>query len=152
MKNAYTTFLLMLLTSGAAMYTTMYFNSYVWEHVYFSWTRLYMTCLGVAAMALVMFFYMRKMYKNREKNMAIVIVSVLVMVLATYLVRQQKPIGDVRWMQAMIPHHSIAILTSTRAQLEDEEVRKLATEIIEAQKREIEEMKAHLKRLENEAE
>jgi len=41
----------------------------------------------------------------------------------------------------MIPHHSIAILTSERARIKDPRVRKLADGIIEAQRREIEEMK-----------
>ena len=44
-------------------------------------------------------------------------------------------------MKAMIPHHSIAIMTSERAQITDQRVRKLADEIIEAQRREISEMK-----------
>ncbi len=44
-------------------------------------------------------------------------------------------------MKAMIPHHSIAILTSERARISDPRVRKLADGIIEAQRREIDEMK-----------
>jgi uncharacterized protein (DUF305 family) len=43
-------------------------------------------------------------------------------------------------MSAMIPHHSIAILTSERANINDVRVRELADEIIEAQRREIKEM------------
>src|SRR5690606_13396815 len=45
------------------------------------------------------------------------------------------------YMRAMIPHHSIAIMTSERAQIRDPRVRKLADEIIEAQRREIAEMR-----------
>jgi uncharacterized protein (DUF305 family) len=41
----------------------------------------------------------------------------------------------------MIPHHSIAILTSERAEISDPRVRELADEIIESQRREIDEMK-----------
>ncbi len=59
-----------------------------------------------------------------------------------YLVRSQDTVGDVAWMKAMIPHHSIAIMTSTRANISDPRVRDLADEIIEAQKREIAEMEA----------
>ena len=44
-------------------------------------------------------------------------------------------------MQAMIPHHSIAIMTSERAHLKDPRVRQLAKDIIVAQRREIAEMK-----------
>lgn len=92
---------------------------------------------------------MRKMYKDKLKNTAILVGSVLLMVVSTFLVRQQIPIGDVKWMRAMIPHHSIAILTSNKADLKDPEVKKLAEEIIKAQEREIAEMKKMIKRLEN---
>ncbi len=84
------------------------------------------------------------------ENAAIVLGSLLLMVTSTFLVRQQLPIEDVRWMRAMIPHHSIAIVTSTQADLSDPEVKQLAQEIIEAQEREIEQMKSMIKRLEAE--
>jgi uncharacterized protein (DUF305 family) len=60
--------------------------------------------------------------------------------LGFWLVRSQATVGDVAWMKAMIPHHSIAILTSERANIADPRVRKLADDIIEAQRREIGEM------------
>lgn len=44
-------------------------------------------------------------------------------------------------MKGMIPHHSIAILTSERSDIDDVRVRKLADEIIKAQRIEIAEMK-----------
>ena len=44
-------------------------------------------------------------------------------------------------MKAMIPHHSIAIMTSERAHNSDPRTRQLAKEIIEAQRREIAEMR-----------
>ena len=150
-KSNYTKFVLMLAGSFVAMYITMYLNTYSIDHVYFSLTRFYMTCMGIAAMALIMFFTMRKMYQNKKKNIAIVLGSIVLFVSALSLVRAQSPIiGDVLWMKAMIPHHSIAILTSERADIKDPEVRKLADDIIEAQKREIEEMKSMINRLHNE--
>ncbi|MDC6355131.1 MULTISPECIES: DUF305 domain-containing protein [unclassified Robiginitalea] len=148
-RSNYTTFVLMLLCSAISMYVTMYFNTYEFSHVFFSWTRLYMTLIGIGGMAIIMFLFMRHMYKNKQKNIAVILVSVLLMVVSTYLVRQQIPIGDVKWMRAMIPHHSIAILTSNRADLKDPEVKKLAEEIIKAQEREIAEMKRMIARLEN---
>lgn len=150
-NNNYTKFVLMLAGSFVAMYITMYLNSYQLDHVYFSLTRFYMTCLGISAMALIMFFAMRKMYQNKKKNRAIVLGSILLFVSALGLVRTQKPIiGDVLWMKAMIPHHSIAILTSERADIKDPEVKKLADDIIEAQRKEIAEMKLMIKRLQSE--
>lgn len=63
-------------------------------------------------------------------------------------VRSQATVNQVSWMKAMIPHHSIAILTSTRADIKDPRVRELADGIIETQKREIKEMKAFIEELE----
>ena len=147
--NPYTKFVLMLAASFVAMYITMYLNTYEMDHVYFSLTRFYMTCLGISAMALIMFFFMKKMYKNRKKNTAILLGSMLLFGSALFLVRAQKPIGDVLWMKAMIPHHSIAILTSERADIKDPEVKELAKGIIETQRKEIGQMQEMISRLEN---
>ncbi len=149
-QSNYTRFYLMLGASFVAMYITMYLNTYEIDHVYFSLTRFYMTCLGIAAMAVIMLSLMLKMYKDKKKNIAIYLGSLVLFIGALVLVRAQKPIiGDVLWMKAMIPHHSIAILTSERADIKDPEVKKLANDIIMAQKKEIEEMKAMIERLEN---
>lgn len=100
-------------------------------------------------MAVIMWFFMRKMYRNKKKNIAILLGSFILFVGALGLVRTQAPIiGDVLYMKAMIPHHSIAILTSKRADIKDPEVRKLADGIIKAQVKEIAEMKKYIKRLE----
>jgi uncharacterized protein (DUF305 family) len=106
--------------------------------------------MGIAAMAVIMWAFMRNMYQDKKKNMVILIGSALLFLGALGLVRAQSPIvGDVLWMKAMIPHHSIAILTSERADIKDPEVKKLANDIIKAQKKEIEEMKAMIKRLQD---
>lgn len=148
-NNVYTKFILMLAASFIAMYITMYLNTYEIDHVYFSLTRFYMTCLGISCMAVIMWFFMRKMYQNKKKNIAILLGSLILFVSALGLVRAQSPIvKDVLWMKAMIPHHSIAILTSERADIKDPEVQKLADAIIKAQEKEIAEMKEMIKRLE----
>ncbi|WP_031428479.1 DUF305 domain-containing protein [Flavimarina sp. Hel_I_48] len=148
-KSNYGKFIVMLVLSFIAMYITMYLNTYEWNHVYFSLTRFYMACLGISAMAVIMLSLMLQMYKNRKKNIAIYLGSLVLFIGALSLVRTQKPIGDVLYMKAMIPHHSIAILTSKRAAIKDPKVRKLADEIIKAQEKEIAEMKAYIERLEN---
>tara|TARA_R100000935_G_C2832145_1_gene165750 strand:- start:198 stop:692 length:495 start_codon:yes stop_codon:yes gene_type:complete len=148
--NNYSKFFLMLGLSFVAMYITMYFNTYQIDHVYFSLTRFYMSCLGISAMAVIMLSLMLNMYKNWRKNTSIYIGSVIIFLGALGLVRAQSPIiGDVLWMKAMIPHHSIAILTSERADINDPEVKKLAEDIIKAQRKEIAEMKRMIERLEN---
>lgn len=150
MKGNYGRFFLMLGLSFAAMYVTMYFNTYDMDHVYFSLTRFYMACLGIAAMAVIMLSLMLNMYRNKKKNIAIYLGSLVLFLGALGLVRAQGPVvGDILYMKAMIPHHSIAILTSKRADIDDPEVRKLADEIIKAQEKEIAEMKKMIKRLED---
>ena len=150
-ENSYSKFFIMLTLSFMAMYVTMYLNTYALDHVYFSMTRFYMACLGISVMGVIMLLMMKGMYTERKKNLAILIGSVILFGLALSLVRMQRPvIGDVLYMKGMIPHHSIAILTSERADIKDPEVKKLADGIIAAQKNEIEEMKKMIKRLENE--
>jgi Na+/melibiose symporter-like transporter len=149
--NNYTKFVGMLAASFVAMYVTMYLNTYALDHVYFSLTRFYMSCLGISTMAIIMYLAMRGMYQNKKKNIAIIVGSIALFLAALGLVRVQAPIiGDVLWMKAMIPHHSIAILTSERADIQDPEVKQLAKDIIKAQRMEIEEMKQMIEKLEAE--
>lgn len=138
--NQYLKFGLMIAVSTAVMYGLMYLNVYAFDHIYFSETRLYMALIMGAAMAFVMLAFMWGMYANAKVNVAILAASLIVFAGALYLVRSQAIVGEVAYMKAMIPHHSIAILTSRRAQIADPRVRKLADEIIEAQVREIREM------------
>lgn len=145
--NPYVKFGLMILTSTIVMYIMMYFNTYKWEHVYFSETRAYMALYMGAMMALIMLAFMGNMYKKTRVNLMIYGLSVFLFAFGIWGVRSQATVDQVDWMQAMIPHHSIAILTSSRADIQDPRVRKLADDIIEAQKREIGEMEALVEEL-----
>ncbi len=140
-NRLYLKFGLMIAVSMVAMFALMYLNTYELGHVWWSQTRFYMTFIMGAAMAVIMLGFMLGMYKDRKTNLAIFTGSAVVFVLALWLVRSQATIGDRSWMSAMIPHHSIAILTSERANIEDVRVRELADGIIAAQRREISEMK-----------
>lgn len=141
MSNNYARFAAMVGTSTLVMFGLMYLNTYALDHIFFSETRFYMMFVMGAAMAVIMLLFMLNMYKNWKINAAILVGSVVVFAGALWLVRSQETVEDVSYMKAMIPHHSIAILTSERANISDPRVRKLADEIIEAQRREIEEMK-----------
>lgn len=138
----------MIAASTVIMYGLMYLNTYQWSHVHFSETRLYMALLMGATMAVVMLGFMWSMYKERAVNLAIVGGAVIVFAGSLWLVRSQATVGDVSYMRAMIPHHSIAILTSERANIRDPRVRELADGIIEAQRREIDEMETLIADLE----
>ncbi len=145
----YGKFAAMIATSTVAMFLLMYLNTYRLDHIYFSETRVYMALFMGAVMAGIMLGFMLNMYSNRKVNVSIFVGSIIVFALSLWLVRSQATIGDIAWMKAMIPHHSIAILTSERANLSDPRVQQLAEEIIAAQVREIDEMKVLIKDLES---
>lgn len=141
MGMSYWRFAAMIATSTVVMYGLMYLNTYAFEHVFWSETRAWMALVMGATMAIIMLGFMLGMYRKRALNLAIFGGATVVFALALWLVRSQATVNDAEYMRAMIPHHSIAILTSERAQISDPRVRKLADEIIEAQEREIAEMK-----------
>lgn len=107
-----------------------------------------MTLLMVTPMAVMMILMMPKMYTHVKTNLIIISASVLFFVLALTGLRKQVFISDVQYMKAMIPHHSSAILTSESAKIQNPKVRKLADDIIKAQKQEIAEMKSLLEEIE----
>lgn len=140
-RRTYVRFFAMIATSIVVMFFLMYLHSYqLIEHAWFSETRLFMALIMGAGMIVVMLSFMLGMYTNRTANIAIYAGAVLLFTLSLWLVRSQITVTGVDYMEGMIPHHSIAILTSERAQIEDPRVRALADEIIEAQVREINEM------------
>jgi len=144
----YGRFAAMIAVSTVIMFGLMYLNSYALAHVEFSQTRMWMALVMGAAMALIMIGFMGGMYRNRAANIGIVAGSLAVLAGALWLVRSQATVDDVSYLKAMIPHHSIAILTSERAHIRDPAVRRLADGIIDAQLREIAQMKALIARIE----
>ncbi|QJD95999.1 DUF305 domain-containing protein [Mucilaginibacter robiniae] len=150
MENSnYKKFGIMLIVSFLLMYAIMFLNVDEADHVYINMTRFYMTVLMICAMAILMVAMMPMMYPNKRKNAVIIISSIVVFVLAFFGVHKQVGIGDVQYMKGMIPHHSIAIMTSENAHIKDARVRKLADGIIKTQKKEIAEMKAMIDSLQN---
>lgn len=140
MGMGYWRFAAMVATSTVVMFVLMYLNTFAWDHVRWSETRAYMALLMGASMGLIMLGYMLSMYPDTRVNIGIATGSVALFVLALFLVRSQTTVQDTSYMSAMIPHHSIAILTSERSEISDVRVCELAVEIIEAQRREISEM------------
>jgi hypothetical protein len=131
----------MIATSTVVMFILMYLNTYLLTHVFWSETRAYMALLMGATMAIIMLAFMLSMYSRKAINTAIFGGAVVLFAASLWLVRSQVTVGDTSFMRAMIPHHSIAIMTSSRANISDPRVRKLADEIIYAQDKEIAEMR-----------
>ncbi|MCW5771870.1 MAG: DUF305 domain-containing protein [Rhodospirillaceae bacterium] len=138
----YARFGLMIATSTVVMFFLMYLNTYAFDHVWFSQTRAWMAIVMGATMAVIMLLFMLGMYRSLRTNVAILAGSAVAFAAALWLVRSQETVDDLSYMQAMIPHHSIAIMTSRRAHIRDPRVRRLADGIIESQEREIAEMTA----------
>lgn len=142
--GSYGRFAAMVGTSTLVGFGAMYFNTYQLDHIYFSWNRLFMALIMGGVMTAVMMLFMWKMYPSRRANYAVLTVAAALLLIGIYTARTQATVQDQDWMKAMIPHHSIAILTSERADLTDPRVQKLAQQIIESQRKEIDEMKSLL--------
>ena len=147
-KGGYGRFMAMIATSTVVMFGLMYLNTYALDHVFFSQTRMWMALYMGGVMTVIMLAFMLGMYANRKANIAIFAGGAIAFAVGLGLVRSQATVGDLAWMKAMIPHHSIAILTSSRADISDPRVRALADAIIEAQRAEIEEMKRYIEDIE----
>ena len=146
--NSYWRFMAMVATSTAIMFGLMYLNTFELDHVFWSETRFWMMFVMGGMMMIVMLLFMWGMYRDTKKNVIILAVGAVVFAGALWLVRSQATVDDEEYMAAMIPHHSIAIMTSARANISDPRVRELADSIIAAQVKEIAEMKLLLEDIE----
>lgn len=148
----YWRFMAMVSTSTVIMFFLMYANTFTVDDLFWSETRFWMMFVMGAMMMVVMLLFMWGMYKDKTKNLIILGVGALTFAVALWLVRSQATVNDEEYMAAMIPHHSIAVLTSSRAEITDPRVRKLADSIIEAQVKEIAEMKMLIEDIETNGE
>ena len=152
MRKMYLRFAAMILTSMVVMYFVMFVGTWRWDHVTFSESRVFMALTMGGAMGLVMIAWMLNMYKSTKANVSVAVASLLLLAGGTFLDRSQLTVDDSGWMSAMIPHHSLAITRSARADIDDVRVCRLAAAIIEAQKREIREMQWLLEDIEENGE
>ena len=148
----WTTFFAMIATSIVTMFVLKYSNVYETDHVFFSQTRMWMALMMGMAMIVIMLGFMWGMYKSLATKVIVMVGAVLGFAAFLFLARSQATVDDESWMKAMIPHHSIAVLTSSRAEISDPRVRKLADEIIAAQVKEIAQMKLLLEDIEKNGE
>jgi Domain of unknown function (DUF305) len=140
MKSMYLRFGAMILTAMVVMYAVMFVGTWQWNHIQFSESRVFMALTMGGTMGLIMLGWMLNMYRNTKANLGIVAASLLLLGGGAFLDRSQTTVQDAGWMKSMIPHHSLAITRSERAEITDVRVCELAKEISEAQRREILEM------------
>ncbi|WP_233492517.1 DUF305 domain-containing protein [Blastococcus sp. TF02A-30] len=139
-RKMYLRFGAMILTAMVVMYAAMFAGTYEWGHVRFSESRVFMALTMGGTMGLVMLGWMLNMYRSTKANVAIVVASLVLLGVGVFLDRSQTTVQDESWMSSMIPHHSLAITRSERAEISDARVCELAVSISEAQRREIMEM------------
>jgi len=137
-----------LVLSYILMYGIMFLNVEKTDHIYLSMTRAYTALLMICAMTVLMILRMPMMYANKKLNTTIIVTSVVIFAASFIGVHKQTGISDIQYMKGMIPHHSIAIMTSKHAHIKDARVRKLADGIIQTQVKEIGEMKQMIDSLE----
>jgi predicted membrane protein len=131
------------------MFSLTYVGVYRFDHIYPNLNRFYMAIIMVAPMVLLMMIFMRQMYENRKLNYLLYGLSALIFIATFFAIRAQILVGNKQFLKSMIPHHSIAIKTCENADIDDQEIAELCIEIVEAQRREINQMEDILKRLEN---
>ncbi len=131
----------MIVASTTIMFFLMYQLVYSAEHALFSLTRLVSALVMGCVMTAVMLGFMWKMYRPTVAKVAVLAGAVVIGIALLAVNRSQMLVGDVDFMKAMIPHHSIAINNARQADIRDPRVRYLADRITRDQVKEIEEMK-----------
>ncbi len=141
MKMSWGRFAAMIAASVVIMFFLMYQLVYSPDHALFSLNQLLAALIMGGVMSALMLAFMWKMYQPQAAKIAVLAGGLLFAVILLALNRSQTLIDDSAFMKSMIPHHSIAINNSRKAEISDPRVRKLADKIIESQVREIAEMK-----------
>ena len=147
MKPAYRSLALQTIVSGVIMYLVMFVMIDRLSSFYNNLNMLYMTLMMVSPMVVLMIVAMPGMFPSKRLNTFLLLGSAVAFFGSFGLIRTQTTIGDTAFLRSMIPHHSGAILMCQEASLTDPELKALCGEIVEGQRREIEQMKAILSRL-----
>ena len=144
--HAYWMLALNLILSLIVMYLVMFTMIDGPDDFYNNLNMFYMALTMWAPMGSLMLLTMAPMYKNRKLNLVLQLGFAAIFLLSFLGTRTQAAIGDTQFLRSMIPHHSGAILMCREASLADPEIIALCSEIIRAQREEIDQMKAILAR------
>jgi uncharacterized protein (DUF305 family) len=147
MANGYLSLAVQTLISGVIMYLVMFVMIDGADSFYNNLNMLYMTVMMVAPMVVLMIVAMPHMFRSRTANGLIIGAAAIAFLGAFALIRTQTTIGDRAFLRSMIPHHSGAVLMCREADLREPEIKQLCSQIIESQRREIDQMKGMLQRL-----
>lgn len=141
MSMSWGRFAAMIAASTVIMFVLMYQLVYSWDHALFSLTRLVSSLVMGCVMTGLMLAFMWGSYRPEAAKIVVLAVAVVGGTALLAVNRSQVLIGDTAFMKSMIPHHSIAINNSLKADIRDPRVRYLADRITRDQVKEIAEMK-----------
>jgi uncharacterized protein (DUF305 family) len=147
--NMYAKLAIMALLSFIAMYVLMYSMVDRFSNVIPNVNQFYMAGLMAMPMVIIELLIMRTMYANRKLNNLILALSAVLLIVFYLCIRKQTAVTDKQFLKSMIPHHAAAILMVEEAKLIDPEVIELGKNIIDAQQKEIEQMKRKIEQLES---
>lgn len=118
-------------------------NSY--QNITFSVGKFYMSVIMALLMGLLEIFMFD--FHMRSLSLTYYLILFFVLTIFIYLYRNQVYIDDKNYLEEMIEHHSMAILTSNEIlqKTDTDRVKKLAENIITTQEKEIEYIKELIK-------
>jgi hypothetical protein len=148
-KMPYKKMFIMVILSFIAMYILMYSMVDRLPNVIPNINQIYMAGLMTMPMVLIELLVMKSMYKIKSLNIILLSVTTIASFLFFLGIRHQTFVKDKQFLKSMIPHHAAAILMVKEATLTDPEVQQLGQEIIASQQKEIDFMKAKIKKLED---
>ena len=148
-KSQYAKLIWMIAISFVVMFILMYSMVDIFANVIVNVNQFYMAGLMTAPMIIIEMLLMGSMYMNKKLNLIIISISTVVLIACFFFIRVQTGVSDRQFLKSMIPHHAAAILMVKGAKISDPQVQKLADNIIAAQQKEIDFMKAKLKEMDN---
>ena len=141
MKLIYSLWFMMISSFIIQMFVMSSIMTNSYKNITFSLGKFYMSVI----MALLMGILEVLMYDNHMNTLSVYYYLSLFFVLVTfiYLYRNQIYINDKDYLNEMIEHHSMALLTSEEIlqKTNSEKVKKIAENIVTTQEKEIEYMK-----------
>src|SRR5215211_342508 len=146
-KNHYGHLAIMTLFSFVAMFILMYSMVDRVANVYPNLNQFFMAATMAAPMVIIELLIMRSMYPSMKTNLIYGGISLVALIGFFVAIRAQTAVGDVQFIKSMIPHHAGAILMCDRAPIANVELKMLCGEIVQGQRREIEQMKQILAQL-----
>lgn len=129
------------------MYVVMFSMIDGWSDFRNNLNMFYMAVTMWAPMGIFMLATMPGMFPKKGVNVVLYVAFAMLTAGSFWATRTQAAINDRQFISSMIPHHSGAILMCREADITDPELVALCGEIIEAQRREIEQMEAIGRRL-----